>query len=412
MSVALAAALVTGGCGLDQVEIPALSGPSELATSVTLAAVPDQLPRDGSSQSVVTISVRDVNGRPVAGQRLTLGVSPSTARLSVSEVVTDANGRATATVTAPPTSALGNAIIVFATPVGDNADAAVSRNVSIILLGSSNSTVPTPSFTVTPTSPEVNQLATLDASATTDEGAACGDACTYTWDLGGEATASGRIVTYRFQTARIYNVALTVVDAAGASATTRTNVTVTAAARPTISISVAPASPTAGQQATFTATTTVAANHRLTDITWTFGDGTSLSTTNNTIVKTFANAGTFIVTATATDDLGQTVSATTSVTVGSGITFPSTPFTVSPTAPESGETVIFNAGDVTSTGGATIVEWEWDFGDGTEVVEESDPTITHAFPSSGVSRTYVVRLTVTDSQGRTATARREITVAP
>ena len=404
----LAATVVVSGCSLEDVDAPPLSGPSEFATSVTLAAVPDVLPRDGNSQSVVTLTVHDVAGRPVSGQRLTLGVSPTTARLSAVEVVTDASGRATVTVTAPPSSALGNFITVTATPIGTNADALITRNVSIALLGVANTTAPTPSFTVTPTSPEVNQVTTFDASASTDEGAACLTACTYTWDFGGEATASGRIVTYRFQTARVYNVALTVTDAAGQAATARTNVTVTAAARPTITLSVSPTAPTAGQPAIFTATTTVAANHRVTAINWNFGDGTTATTTGSTVQKTFQNAGTFIVVATVTDDLGQSTSATLSVTVGSGITFPTEPFSVSPTPVRPGVAATFNGSGVTTTGGATIETWVWDFGDGTDPVEEEDPIVSHAFPSATEDKTYVVRLTVTDSQGRTATAQRSI----
>jgi PKD repeat protein len=408
--IAAIVTLAMSGCALDGVEQPALSGPSDFGLAVTLAAVPDSVPRDGNSQSVVTVTARGPNGQPMGGQRLS--VMTDVGSISTGEVTTGADGRATFTFTAPSASALGNAALIRVLPVGTNAETAEPRTLTIRFTGVSNTTVPTALFTVTPTSPEVNQLTTLDASTTTDEGAPCGDACTYAWDFGGEATEVGRIVTYRFQRARIYNVALTVTDAAGSSATTRTNVTVTAAPRPTVSIAVSPTSPTAGQQATFTANTTVAPNHSLTDISWNFGDGTTMSTTNNSIVKTFASAGTFIVTATVTDDLGRTASATTTVTVGNGITFPSTAFTVSPTAPESGDPVIFTAGDVTTTGGATIVQWQWNFGDGSDVVSETDASTSHTFPVSTVSRTYVVRLTVTDSQGRTATASRDITVAP
>ncbi len=405
------AAMLLGvaGCSLDDDAIPNPSGPTQLGLSVTAIASPDRLPRDGQSRSLVTIEVRDVQGRAVSGQRLTLATTPTTAVLSSTEVTTDAAGRATVLVTAPPSTAVGNSVTVAATPVGSGVDVAIPRVVVIELTSSSNTTVPTASFTVTPTSPEQNQVTTLDASASTDEGAACLDICSYTWDLGGEATRTGRIITYRFQSPRIYNVALTVTDLAGASATTRSNVTVAAATKPTITLAVSPAAPIARQAAIFTATTTVASNHTVSAIDWNFGDGTTATTTNPNVSKTFSQAGTFIVTGTVRDDLGQTASATTSVTVGSGITFPTTPFTVSPTPVRPGESVIFNGSGITTTGGATIETWEWDFGDGTED-EEEDPTITHTFPSSSTDKTYVVRLTVTDSQGRTATASRDILV--
>lgn len=404
--MALAVSVLAAGCGLEDVTPPPLSAPSEFALSVTLSATPDQLPRDGRSQSVVTLTVRDPQGRPVAGQRLVLGVSPSTATLSQTEVTTDASGRATFSVTAPPGAATGNAITVSAVPVGTDAENAVSRFVVINLLGPGNTTAPTASFTVTPASPEVNQVTTLDASASTDEGAACGNACTYTWDLGGEATSTGRIITYRFQTARIYNVALTVTDAAGASATTRTNVTVTAAARPTVTFTSAPAAPVAGQNVTFTATATAATNHRITKFNWTWGDGSTNETTNASISHSFSNPGPYVVTVTVTDDLGQTASATNSITVTSAVV---ASFTFSPTNPKTTDDVFFNGSASTGGSGASITEWKWDFGDGSSTVTEDDATPPgHKFPAA---RTWVVRLTVKDSAGRTGTTTKDVTVA-
>ena len=61
--------------------------------------------------------------------------------------------------------------------------------------------------------------------------------------------------------------------AAWVSATARTDVTVTAAAKPTVSFTVSLASPVASQPATFTATTPVAPNHRITQLNRTWGDG-------------------------------------------------------------------------------------------------------------------------------------------
>ena len=67
---ALLAAVALTGCGIDKQTGPSPVGPSEFGLSVTMTATPDQLPRDGSTQSVVTITVRDSSGKPVSGQRL------------------------------------------------------------------------------------------------------------------------------------------------------------------------------------------------------------------------------------------------------------------------------------------------------------------------------------------------------
>ena len=80
-AIVLVASLWAVGCTLDSGEGPGLTGPSSFALSVTATATPDRLPRDGSSQSLITLNVRDAQSRPVAGQRLTLGATPAAAAL-------------------------------------------------------------------------------------------------------------------------------------------------------------------------------------------------------------------------------------------------------------------------------------------------------------------------------------------
>ena len=60
----LGALLVGTGCGLDEVKVPPLFGPSELGLSLQMSASPDVLNADGVSQSVVSIVARDENGSP------------------------------------------------------------------------------------------------------------------------------------------------------------------------------------------------------------------------------------------------------------------------------------------------------------------------------------------------------------
>jgi PKD repeat protein len=355
---------------------------------------------------VITLNVHDAQNRPVAGQRLTLGASPASAALSASEVVTDTNGVATFTVTAPPAGAIaGSVVTILATPIGNASGGAVPRTIEVLLSGAVNTTGPTPSFTVTPASPEVGQVASFNATGTTDEGVQCLESCTYSWAFGNEANRSGRIQTYAFQTSGIHSVSLTVTDAAGGSATTQQNVTVTAVARPTVTAIVAsPAAPIAGQTTTFTATFTVAPNHRITSFVWNWSDGSSPTTTSgNSTTHRFENRGTHVVTVTVTDDVNQTASFTTTVNVGSGVT---ASFTFSPTDPQPGDNVQFNGSQSSSSGGATITEWTWDFGDGTTETR-SEATTTHSF---GAERTYIVRLTVRDSAGRTGSSTQEVTV--
>lgn len=398
------------GCSLENPNADALTAPSEFGTSVTLMASPDQLPRDGTAQSTVTVTVRDAANRPVPGQRLS--VATDIGRVSPSEVVTGSDGRASLSFTAPPSGTVGNAAQIRVTPIGSSADGAVPRVVTIVFTGASNTTRPTAEFTFAPPSPQVGQLVTFDASATTDEGPTtpCASACTYGWSFADGTLGTGLVVTHRFAVARSHTVTLTVTDAAGTVAFLSKVVTAAAIAAPTVTVSVAPSVPTAGQQATFTATATAGTGHSVQAFAWDFGDGTLETTTSPTVTQTYRAPGTYTATVIVTDDLGQTGSGSVSLTIGSGITFPSTaPFTVSPTSPRVEESVRFSGADVTASNGATIAQYTWDFGDGSATFTHAEATAMYTYTHA---RTYVVRLTVRDSQGRTATRTRDVPISP
>jgi PKD repeat protein len=86
------------------------------------------------------------------------------------------------------------------------------------------------------------------------------------------------------------------------------------------------------------------------------------------------------------------------VTIGaSGITGS---FTFSPTAPTNGDAVYFNASGSSSPN--PITSYSWDFGDG---ATGTGATPSHVFACTGTfsDKTFVVRLTLQDSLGGTAT---------
>jgi PKD repeat protein len=402
------ASIVSGACSLDKQDMPALSGPSELGLSLTMTASPDQLPRDGSSQSVVTLTARDAQGRPLAGQRVTLGASGGT--LSQDTVVTGSDGHTTFAVTAPQQNVVvsGNQIVVSALPVGQNSDNAVPRRISILLTGVSNSTEPVPSFAVTPQAPEINQTGTFDATATTDEGGQCLDMCTYAWNFDDGSTASGRIVTHAFSVARSYNVALTVTDASGLVVVLRKLVTPTAPAEPTATLNVSPNPPVVNQVATFNATGTAASGHSIVRYEWDFGDGVTTSTSGGNVTHTYGSRGIFTAVVRAIDDLGRAGSANLQLNLTTGVpTGINAQFFFTPIDSSAGQTVYFDANASTASNGATITNYRWDWGDGTSEDDGTTPTASHAF---GASHKYVVKLTITDSQGRTSSTTQTITI--
>ena len=266
-------------------------------------------------------------------------------------------------------------------------------------------TVPTPAFTFTPTAPEKSASVRFDASTTTDEGAVCLDVCTYSWNFGDGSTGTGRIVNHVFTTAGPRTVTLTVSDDAAGSASTASTVTVANVAMPMVTLVVVPSPPLADQPATFTATATVATGHSISSYFWTWGDGNTQTTVEPTVTKAYSEVGTYVPSVRVTDDLGQTATASLQFTiVGSGVT---ASFTVSPTNSTTANVVQFNGVASTSSGGATITSWQWDFGDGEGVVTKTEPTTSHTFT---LARIYVVRLTVEDSAGRIGTTTVIVTV--
>jgi hypothetical protein len=148
---ALALALIMGGCGLDEVEIPELSGPSELGLSLKLTATPDVLTADGFSTSLIQVQAFDNNGAPAAGRSVLLALADGSGnfadigtlnatngtRLRAAEavVVTGDNGVGQAVYTAPPRTdfTADSFVTIAARPIGTDASGIAYRSVKIEL---------------------------------------------------------------------------------------------------------------------------------------------------------------------------------------------------------------------------------------------------------------------------------------
>jgi PKD repeat protein len=113
----------------------------------------------------------------------------------------------------------------------------------------------------------------------------------------------------------------------------------------------------------------------------------------------------FTVTLAVIDQFGRSAAASKTVNVSSTSAQLVADFTVSPTNPTISfgtNTVFFDA--TPSSPGVTI--WTWDFGDGSSGTGQRP---AHTYVRRG---TWVVRLTVGDDAGRSATTTRNVTVAP
>jgi len=147
-AVLLGALLAFHGCGLNDVDIPELDGPSTFAANLRLTATPDLLVADGESQSVITALFFDEIGRPAANREIFFtiadedGVFAAIGHFPTSEgpgfavtVRTNAEGIARVVYQVPPrTDATADqTVLIAARPIGDDASAAIYKTVRIEL---------------------------------------------------------------------------------------------------------------------------------------------------------------------------------------------------------------------------------------------------------------------------------------
>jgi PKD repeat protein len=411
-------ALLAGACTTHKQDAPALTGPSELGTAITITVSPDVVFQDGASQSLVQITARDNNGQPLRNLSLRAelavnGVGVDFGTLSARSLVTDANGRASVTFTAPPAAA-GPAPVtdvqVVITPLGTDFANATPRFATIRVVPPGITIPPrgsvTPKFTVTPAAPADNEPALFDASQSTST---TGTIVQWLWNFGDGSTASGEIVQHAFRSPGTFGVTLTVIDSIGASNSITQNVVVGQGTLPTANFVTSPTNPIIGQEVNFNAGQSRPAPGRtIRSFEWDFGDGAR--GTGQTTVHTYANTGTFTVLLTVTDDAGRIATSTQAITVGNGN--PTADFTFNPSAPRSGQQVTFDASATQAAPGRSIVSFSWSFGDGGSGTGQ---TVVHTFtlpPGSTAAQTFNVLLTVTDSAGRTNSTTKAITVNP
>jgi PKD repeat protein len=279
---------------------------------MSLTAAPEILPRDGSSTSTITAKAFDANGKPLAGQRLSLAASTGT--LNATEVVTGSDGSASFIYIAPGMNENVSSAAIYVTPVqGSNITNANARIVQIELNGPP---VPAPSFTFTPATPVQNELVTFDATATTVAGAQCGSACSYTWDFGDGGTDSGLIARHRFSAQKAYFVTLTVSSSFGTSRSTTRTVNVGALKVPTAVFIFSPTNPKTGDTVFFDATESTAFNGAtIKEYRWDFGDGSLLDTNTPKTSHVYGAARAFKVRLTVVDSNDLTAFVDQTITV-------------------------------------------------------------------------------------------------
>ena len=320
-ALVLISAIVGAGCTITDIDPPPLAGPSEMSLSLAIAANPDVLSLDGSSQTLVTIEARDTNGQAAANIPLRVniladGQVTDFGTISARTLVTGSNGRATFTYTAPSfvTGTIPN-LQLSVTPTGTDASNHIDRTVTVKLVPPGGfGSAPTAAFTFIPETPVAFSDVRFDGSAST---AGLGAVITgYLWDFGDGTSGTGATPTHQYSAVGNYLVRLTVTDNQG-----RTNqsaaqlLTVSAGQAPTASFVFSPTAPVAGQAVFFNATvSTPGTGHQIVSYRWRWGDGKP-SSSGSTVSHTFTAKGTYVVVLTVTDEAGQVGRITVDVSI-------------------------------------------------------------------------------------------------
>jgi PKD repeat protein len=196
-----------------------------------------------------------------------------------------------------------------------------------------------------------------------------------------------------------------------------TGVIVPPADTPTPVFTFVPASPTAGSPVQFNASgscggqisgTTCLSGSQIVAYSWTFGDGGSGS--GAIASHTYIAQQSYSVTLTVTNDRGVSASTTQTLTVGGPTVATTAGFNMSPSPAAVNQPVVFDASVSASGPGISIVDYAWNFGDGTSILHTSSKVVAHSYTTAG---TYSISLTVTDSigsNGSTVVATNTLTV--
>jgi PKD repeat protein len=242
--------------------------------------------------------------------------------------------------------------------------------------------------TVTPSLPPAASFTASCASRTCsfNAGGSTDDLgiASYTWNFGDGATGSGLTASHTYATTATFTVTLTVADASGQTASTTRTVSPNLA--PTASFTVA----CTGRSCNVSGSAS-SDDQGITSYTWNFGDG-SPAASGVTSSHLYATNGTYTITLTVTDAIGQSGQTTRSV---SAVDNP--PYAFFTTVCQ-GRTCA--AQSESSSDDVGIVNYTWAWGDGQTTTGGSAVSApSHTYAANG---TYTIVLTLRDVANQTA----------
>ena len=256
---------------------------------------------------------------------------------------------------------------------------------------------PNASFVYSPANPAENETIYFNASESDDPD---GDIVSFDWDFGDGTTGKGETVTHRYGGSGSFTVLLKVTDDDGNVDTASQTVSIGDNRDPVASFFYTPSNPVVDQVIQFNATDSNDPDGTIEKYQWDMGDGTTLY--GSIVSHQYTGSGTYTVYLQVTDNSDNTGSTSQNITVDDNQS-PTASFVYSPTTPEAGERVHFNASASTDPDGI-ITSWDWDFGDGRH---GSGEEVNHTYTDGG---TYTVVLVVTDDSGNTDSVSKTVTV--
>jgi PKD repeat protein len=179
---------------------------------------------------------------------------------------------------------------------------------------------------------------------------------------------------------------------------------------PTAGFEFSPQNPLMGETIYFVSTS-IDPDGTIVSYRWNFGDGSPGSDQENPEhnFPVTGEAKEYQVVLTVTDDGGKNSSVARAVAFALEENAPpAADFVFSPTNPQEGETVYFNAEASTDPDGK-IKLYYWDFGDNTPITTKDTPSVSHLYNPLATT-TYTVTLRVVDNKGAEGVASKEVTV--
>lgn len=250
---------------------------------------------------------------------------------------------------------------------------------------------------------------TFDGSGSRDPR---GVALSYSWDFGDGTTATGVRVRHEYTRTGPITATLTVTTPSGRRSST--TVVVTVADNDPVATIAEPADRTKvlrGQKVAFSSKGSgdpidAPYGGRVVSYRWDFGDGTASDEPDP--VKVFSRSSPpdgFVVSLTVTDDAGRTATSRIGLVVANRA--PTVALAADVDAGPAPLTITFRADvvDEPELDPAPPLKFSWDFGNGS-TSDRPDPGPV-LYPDAG---TYTARLTVTDDEGLSTTATREVVV--